>query len=308
MTTATTNTVIDHTTDAAFRTWVAEVIAQLIAVGLTQTADTGQINTSTVTRPAANTAAGYAIFRFNDTAHSTTPIFIKLEFGTGTGTTNPFMWITVGQSTNGAGTVNSTAVMTRVAVGPPTGIASTVTPYISRFCYNTTQGILWMAWKIGGAGVATSSLGGFLITRSTDAAGAVTTDSFQLITNSATATGSGTNAGFTQVISGLTGFAYTASPWPSSNWSSHPFNLTTSLYASNAQCFPCWQFTPVVGINANMACALQSEVGMHSTVTVALVGVTTHTFIQVGGGVWGGTNVGSEGTASTIIGALMLWE
>lgn len=95
MTTASINTAVAHSSDATFRTWVAEVIAQLLAVGLTQTADTGQIDTATATRPGTNTSGGYAIFRFNDTAHSTTPIFFKLEFGTASSAAVPQMWITV---------------------------------------------------------------------------------------------------------------------------------------------------------------------------------------------------------------------
>ena len=105
MTTASTNTAIDHTSDAGFRTWVAEIITQLLAVGLTQTADTGQINTASVTRPAINTMAGYAIFRFNDTLHATNPIFLKLQFGTGGSTTTPAMQLQVGRGSNGSGTL-----------------------------------------------------------------------------------------------------------------------------------------------------------------------------------------------------------
>lgn len=309
MTTATTNTTVEHSSDATFRTWVAEVIAQLLAVGLTQTADTGQINTSTVTRPGTATAAGYAIFRFNDTAHSTTPVFIKLEFGTGSAVTEPAMWITVGQSTNGAGTINSAAITTRVEVTYNGVIASTVTPYVSRFCYNATQGVLWMAWKIGAAGSnLNTSLGGFSIVRSTDSSGGVTTDAVQLITNRPdTAVGTAASPGYAQVISNLTGLGY-ALGTGGSNWGPHPYGLTSTLYSSNAQAFPVFQYTPIIGINASMALCLQSEVGMNSTVTVALVGATTHTFIQTGGATWGGNTVGSNATSVATIGALMLWE
>lgn len=310
MTTATTNTVVEHSSDATFRTWVAEVIAQLLAVGLTQTADTGQINTATVTRPGVATAGGYAIFRFNDTAHSTTPIFIKLEFGTGSAVTEPAMWITVGQSTNGAGTINSAAITTRVEVTFNGVIASPgVTPYVSRFCYNTTQGVLWMAWKIGGsASNLTTSIGGFSIVRSTDSSGAVTTDAVQLITNQpSTAVGAAASPGYAQIISNLTGLGYALGA-TGSNWGPHPYAITSTLYSANAQCFPVFQYTPVIGINASMALALQSEIGMNSTVVLALVGATTHTFIQTGGATWGGNTVGSNATSSATLGALMLWE
>src|ERR1700761_4788031 len=119
MTTSTTSTVLDQTSDAGFRTWVAEVITQLVSVcGVTQTTYTGQINTSTVTRAGTtNTAAGYVILKFNDTLQATVPVFIKLEFGSGsTATTSPQMWITIGAGSNGSGTLTGITT-TRVAVG-----------------------------------------------------------------------------------------------------------------------------------------------------------------------------------------------
>jgi hypothetical protein len=109
MTTASTLTPFDQTTDAGFRAWVSSIITQLAAVGLTQTSDTGQINTSTVTRPGSgNTSAGYTIWQFNDSLQGTSPIYFKLEFGSGSAAANPQMWVTVGTGTNGAGTINAT--------------------------------------------------------------------------------------------------------------------------------------------------------------------------------------------------------
>jgi hypothetical protein len=45
---------------------VQGIAAQIAAMGLVQTSDTGQINWVTVARPALNTIAGYEIWRFND--------------------------------------------------------------------------------------------------------------------------------------------------------------------------------------------------------------------------------------------------
>src|SRR5882757_2238071 len=151
--TVTTNTVVDQSTDAAFRVWIAEAITVLFTtLGVTQTADTGQINTATVTRPAViNTAAGYVIGRFNDTAQSTSPVFFKLEFGTGTvQPTNPAMWITIGTGSNGSGTLTG-VIGTRVSTGGFGAIASTITPYVTSGCYNTTAGFLGFVWKMGAA-------------------------------------------------------------------------------------------------------------------------------------------------------------
>lgn len=184
MTTAATTTVIDQSTDAAFRTWVAEIITQLVTTcGITQTADTGQINTSTVTRASANTMAGYVILRFNDTAQSTSPIFIKLEFGSGSANTEPSMMITVGTGSNGSGTLTGTTTTRQCIVGGTH--ASSVTSYVSRFCYNATDGIAAMMWKIGGVS-GPGNLGCFVIARTTDSSGASTTNAYISMSNGST--------------------------------------------------------------------------------------------------------------------------
>jgi len=96
-------------TDAKFRAWVLACITALTDVGLVQTADTGQIDPATVSAPpSSGSKQGYAIFRFNDALQATLPIFIRLDFGTvfKSGTdTRPTLWVTVGTSTNGSGTL-----------------------------------------------------------------------------------------------------------------------------------------------------------------------------------------------------------
>lgn len=303
MTTATTSTVIDHTSDAGFRTWVAEVIAQLLAVGLTQTADTGQINTATVTRPGTSTSGGYAIFRFNDTAQATSPVFIKLEFGTNTVATTPAMWITVANGSNGAGTLTG-LITTRVIAANSTAPSSTVTLYVSRFMYNTTAGACGMVWKINGGGNASQSLAGFIIFRSNDGSGVVTTDSVHLLTNSNTAS-SAASSGFMQVISYLSSLVYNTGAWPSSSWGKLPFKLTATVFGGNVQVGPCFQYTPVMGITNWLCLGLLAEIGIGTSFVFAILGATTHTFLQVGYAV-GTTDITADNLATT--GICMLWE
>jgi hypothetical protein len=97
------------TTDAEFRTWGQTMRAAMTAVGgLVQTPDTGQINWTTVTKPsAANTAAGYEIWRFDDAAQATVPIYMKIEWGTGGSANSPGMYLTLGTGSNGAGTITN---------------------------------------------------------------------------------------------------------------------------------------------------------------------------------------------------------
>lgn len=100
--------------------WVTALHNALAAVGLVQTADTGQINlASPGTSGAYSTSLGYEIWRFNDTLQATAPVFIRVEYGNGiqggggSGFIPTATWMTVGTGTNGAGTLTG-IVSTRV--------------------------------------------------------------------------------------------------------------------------------------------------------------------------------------------------
>ena len=92
-----------QSTDTEFRTWVAAVITDLLAVGMVQSGDTGQINTATVLTPsAANQVRGFWMGTLND---GLTTLYIKVEFGSGSqGALNPAIYFTLGWATDGAGT------------------------------------------------------------------------------------------------------------------------------------------------------------------------------------------------------------
>lgn len=106
MTLVTFSTAMTNGTDAQFRAWGKGISDSLQAVGIVKTADSGQINWTTVTAPtSANAKMGYEIYRFNDTLQSTAPVFIKLAFGSGSSGTYPALWISVGTGSNGSGTI-----------------------------------------------------------------------------------------------------------------------------------------------------------------------------------------------------------
>ena len=109
-----------------FRAWAQAIHDALIAVGMVQTADTGQVDLTTVNKPGtANNSAGYRIYRFSDALQATAPVFIKIEFGTGADASRPSLWTTVGNNTNGAGTLTgqvSTRVQSAPSATPATGL------------------------------------------------------------------------------------------------------------------------------------------------------------------------------------------
>lgn len=87
--------------------WGAALSAAIQACGLIKTADTGQINWATVTQPGSvDIVAGYEIYRFNDALQATSPVFMKIEYGSGGQlATTPQYWIRFGTGSDGAGTL-----------------------------------------------------------------------------------------------------------------------------------------------------------------------------------------------------------
>lgn len=145
MTTYTQSAVLDHTSLAGFQAWAADFFnawtnGAFSAAGtmyptMQQTSDTGQMTSTSLaalgSKPGTNTAAGYIVMAFNDTNHTTTPIFVKLEVGTGASTNNPSFWITVGASSNGSGTIGNVILARTQYTSAP---VSTTTSYTTSAC------------------------------------------------------------------------------------------------------------------------------------------------------------------------------
>lgn len=108
----TVSTIVTDNNAVDTATWQARCQAihnQLLALGLVATADTGQIDLTTAAKPsAANASAGAKMYRFSDALQATKPVFIRVEYGTASGTSGTFgLWMTVGYSTDGANNINS---------------------------------------------------------------------------------------------------------------------------------------------------------------------------------------------------------
>lgn len=106
-----------NNTNAEFRA-LGSAVSSAFQTVLVKTTDTGQINWSTVINPAGNTAAGYEIYRFNDSLQSTAPIFLKIEYGMSDSGGRPALWLTIGKGSNGAGSItNVLFARTRIKAG-----------------------------------------------------------------------------------------------------------------------------------------------------------------------------------------------
>lgn len=313
MATTSTNTTITHNSSATLQAWATEIFTALVTtLGLTQTADTGQTATSALVYNATlNSVAGFIILEFNDTLNATSPLFIKLEFGTGSAATAPQMLITIGNGTNGAGTLTG-LVSTRVAAFNGSAPASNVVNYTSRFCYNTTQGFLGMVFKIGGGAgsVATNSVGGFFLWRTVDNTGAPTATAVNLLTNSNSTVGSTANGGCFQSLN-YSLSTTTISNNASCTWVFVPLNFLSTVQGTNGQIFPGFQYgpgasAPGLGITNAFGACVEAEIALHATVTVTVLGSLSLTYIMVGNAL-GNNSLSGQGYAAATYGALMLW-
>jgi hypothetical protein len=163
---ATTTLINTVTTDAAFRVWGLAYNSKLASMGLVQTADTGQINWTTVLAATlANTVQGYEIWRFADTLQATAPVFLKIEYGSGALASAGSLWVQLGSGSNGAGGLTGVLSIRQQITAVATATA------ITHFWSGDTNRV---AIAAVGAGATTSML--FSIERSVDAAGALTAE------------------------------------------------------------------------------------------------------------------------------------
>jgi hypothetical protein len=160
------STPISHANDAGFQTWATELYDEVIAAGMVQTPDTGQLATPVVASlPATNTAAGYWMLRMNDSQQGSLPLFVKMEPGTASTAGRPSLWVTVGTGTDGAGNLTGIVSSRNIAFANA-ALTSTVTNYPSYIC--CTEGAFWFAFKIGSSANTART---FVLARSSGANG-----------------------------------------------------------------------------------------------------------------------------------------
>lgn len=115
--------------------------AALQGCGLVQTADTGQINIAALASGASG-IKGYEIYRFNDSAQGTDPIFIKVNYiqGGASGPRAQFS-LQVGQGSDGAGTLTGTVL---TMAQPGSNINQNGVTGQAYSCH--TEGFLWVTF------------------------------------------------------------------------------------------------------------------------------------------------------------------
>jgi hypothetical protein len=300
MTTASWSTVLDQTSDAAFRTWGLELNTKFSAVGMVQTADTGQINWTTVTRAAViNTAAGYEIWKL-----SSGNLYFKIEYGTGnTQPTIPSLWLTTGTGSNGSGTLTG-QLSTRIQVGKTaSAITSTSTNYQSYLC--ATANYFGLSWKIGSATTANMPRAFMAVAQTVDSTGTATTVGYFQIVSTTSASlptyqSVATTAGVTGASISVNNFMLVP------GISGTPANSLDG--AGNNQAFLWWfnifgtaPMTPLLHLGGVLA----TDLIVGNTATMTLVGSISHTYIDVGSSIMQDASIT---IAASNLGVIMMWE
>jgi hypothetical protein len=271
----------------------------------------------TVTGIGAGTGANWTAAALSSGA----PVIFRLDFGAGSATTSPQVWITLGAGTNGAGTIAGTAGasrMTQVAAFNGSAPNSTVTAYNSRYVYNSTYGYLGIAFKLGAQGSAAGAAGGLIIFRTCDTNGNATSNAVCMICNSTTTTAVNTaSAGAMQCMSYNSGAGSTVYPtlgasasvaWTANGATSQfMFGLTATIENSIAFIQPIYTIDPSIRFSAFNGLGLQNDFPIGNTASYAMIGSTALTFISVGGpfGAANGEFAAQAYTGNTFC---MLWQ
>ncbi|KLD65424.1 hypothetical protein [Dyella japonica] len=232
MTTASYTSTFAHAADADFRQWGSDFSAMLDQIGFPKTADSGQINWATVSRPTIAAAAGYEVRHFNDSLAATAPIVVKIEFGSsGAVANNPGVWMTIGRGSDGAGNITGVMFGRTQMVAAGTTILSTTTAYPTYGC--AVEGCVW--WLLKGGGVNMGPSKGFFgvsIMRSADDSGAPTAEGV-VVAYSATASYAMFVASYGYATSYVQGNGQIQIP--GGYYTCIPFNMTSTLAGSPAQ-------------------------------------------------------------------------
>lgn len=191
------NLVCDNSTLANFKAWAGNVTGiasflQTSGSGLTQTSDTGQVNWSSIASvPAANSYV-YEIYKNTDALSN---FYFKIEYGTGTGSTNtnPRIRLSIGTTTNGAGTLGGFILGPVLLQASDPAVPSTSLGYDC--VWSAAPGRLAMLmWRDSNPAVW------FGIERSTDTSGNYTGTFVTLFTISNTAAGNNGGYGGQQTL------------------------------------------------------------------------------------------------------------
>lgn len=275
-----------HDTDAQYRAWAQEIEAAIVAIGLVVASDTGQVDLTTLTRPAGLVYSGYRMYKTND---GLVDLYVKLRFGTGSSSNSGRVAISVGTGTNGAGTLTGSMTGEYASVG--SGTAASKTNYA---CGVT--GCWWLVYGPGTMQASTFPHFAFKLARFVNASGTPTSDGFILYAHSA-------NTRVTQQVTLLpTASVQTAGL----NVCMLPSSITTGNVGTDFQFWKHYTAQPRMIVNPFIVTCDNTAIVAGAERDLTILG-TSRRYINPGGAVgFGGFGVGA--TSATLHASMMIWE
>lgn len=276
---------------------INEVHTILSTAGLTQTTDTGQIALSGNTWVnAAATSYGYEIWKFPDALQSTTPIYIRVDYKSGSSASYPYFAFTVGGSTDGAGTLTTTAGPTTGPIGLNVGSSlNTSSPINSYACYTDSTFALVLgkgAYLTGSNNVAFAS---FVIDRPRSSTGVAQSGGFLLSYAVPGSTGVTNRHWYGVNTLATTNYAAVHYPNP---------NITGTVEGTSINVMRAYMATPGIHPSLGYLGYFTTEIADLTPQTFTVLG-SSHTYMPMGTSF---NNLNNISGAAATMAAMIRWE
>lgn len=134
-----------HSNDAGFRLWGSTLSTKLQSLpGLVKTADTGQVDWLTVSKPGSGSYVN-EFYYLNDSLHATYPIYFQIKYGSSAySATAPMVQVMVGTGTTGSGVLTGASSASAFMVQANAGTSIPLLNFIS-----AGEGYLTMLIAVG---------------------------------------------------------------------------------------------------------------------------------------------------------------
>lgn len=293
MTTATSTFSFSNADLASQKVWLNGIKDLILAAGLTQTSDTGQLDvTGMASLVTAGGVIGYWVFKFPDTLQSTAPIFLKVVPANDASAGRPSVSCQVAASTDGAGTLATMQFTSPgTSVGQPSGaFQSALTSYA---CYTDGTFTMVLGYGLMAVGSTNNCFYGMVVDRARSSTGVALGTGF-LCEGASPSTGA---------VSSRSMYG-AASPAVSANMPSLIPSQTavSSSDGANVNVFRHYMMVPGVKPALGVLTYFSAEFGALSPFTATVLG-SSHTYLPMGLSM---TNWSAAG-AATHCGAIR-WE
>ena len=223
----------------------------------------------------------YEMYRFSDSLQATKPVFIKVEYGTGSTIGQPTVKLTVGTATNGAGTITSQIWTATTGASTPSAVTAATAYVCAKDGY---FGMVWGALPTPSAG---SPHFHAVIARSRDNTGTITGNGRDIVTHYG-ASGFGAAAGWSYDL------AVNIPPLGGGNCMVPSYLSSTSTQAK-VKTYPHRVYTPDEFGITGCVTYMGSEINTYTEFDVApLPGMSPVHYLALGDNMFGNTVVSNS--------------